>query len=167
MHHRIYLVKTLGGTYVANRSGRPDSAAPALTSEEWSKVRFPVPVPPQPATAPDMTLLLLILQRLDLLDEQKRWIERLGRSLVSEAMSSGSALSGNSEASIPIALAEAFGGANQSGDGIDFPAWLVEGSEDLPNSVDLAGLISHLESLRNEASGLDKAISAAMSIDQP
>ena len=166
MHHRIYLVKTPGGTYVANRPGRQGSVTSTLSSDERSKVRFPVPIPPQPDTAPDMTLLLLIAQRLDLLDEQRRWIERLGRSLVTAAMSSGPAFSGSDEANIPIAIAEALGSGTQSGDRIEFPAWLVEGLEDLPSSVDRADLFARLNTLRTEASGLDDDISAALKSDQ-
>lgn len=167
MHHRIYLVKTPGGTYVANRPGRQGPVTSTLSSDEQSLVRFPLPVPPQPIAPPEVTLLQLIRQRLDLLEEQKRWIERLGRSLVPAAISGGSEASIRDDAGIPTDIAEAFGGGTQSRDHIEFQEWLVEGLKDLPNSADETDLIARLDTLRTEASILDSDILAVLKSDRP
>ncbi|NDB21666.1 MAG: hypothetical protein EB020_12435 [Proteobacteria bacterium] len=88
MHHRIYLIKTPGGTYVVNRPGGVNPLTQTPGGHSQSPVGLPIPVPPQPVAQPDTTLhpiLRLIGQRLEVLEEQKRWLERLGRDEASKS----------------------------------------------------------------------------------
>ncbi|NBT03995.1 MAG: hypothetical protein EBS94_11365, partial [Proteobacteria bacterium] len=118
MHHRIYLIKTPGGTYVVNRPGGVNPLTQTPGGHSQSPVGLPIPVPPQPVAQPDTTLhpiLRLIGQRLEVLEEQKRWLERLGRSVVTSMTSNTSESGGRDEESIQIDVAEAFGGGSASG----------------------------------------------------
>jgi len=62
---------------------------------------------------------------------------------------------GRDEESIQIDVAEAFGGGSASGADIEFPAWLVEGMEGLPNSVDISDYVDRLDRLRTKGASLD------------
>ncbi len=158
MHHRIYLIKTPRGTYVVNRPGSANPPTQTPSDHDRLPVGFPVPFPPQPVAPPDTTLhplIRLVGQRLEALEEQKQWIERLGRSVVTAANSNGSDPAGRDGESLQADVAEAFGGGTTSGNHIEFPAWLVEGTEGLPNSVDVADLIDRLDRSRTKGASLD------------
>lgn len=170
MHHRIYLIKTPGGTYVVNRPGGVNPLTQTPGGHGQSPVGLPVPVPPQPVAQPDTTphpIIRLIGQRLEVLEEQKRWIERLGRSVVASMASNTSEPSGRDEESIHIDIAEAFGAGSASGTDIEFPAWLVEGMEGLPNSVDISDCIDRLDRLRTEGASLDAELLERLQNGQP